>query len=118
MHREDLLVNDCGDWEAVEAVGKGLPELDVVSSFAFIVEAVDPIDRRAFVISSEDEEVFRVLDLVRQQQADGLQGLFASIHVVTEEEIVGFGGEPAVFEQSEKIVVLTMNVATNLDGCF
>ena len=41
MHGEDLLVDDGGNWEAVEAVGKGLPELDVVSSLALVVEAVD-----------------------------------------------------------------------------
>lgn len=100
MHSKDLLVNDGSNWQAVEAVRESLPELDVVSSFAFIVEAVDPVDGRAFVVSSKDEEIFRVLDLVRQKQADCLQGLFASIHVVAEEKVVGLGGEAAVFEQS------------------
>ena len=31
---EDLLINDCSDWEAVEAVCKGLPELDVEAALA------------------------------------------------------------------------------------
>lgn len=114
MHGEDLLVDDCCDRQAVEAVRKCLPELDVVSAFAFIVEAVDSVDGGTLVVSAKDEEVFGVLDLVREEQADGFQGLLASIHVITEEEVVRFGREAAILEQAEEIVVLTMNVATDL----
>ena len=66
MHREDLLVNDCGNGQAVEAIGEGFPELDVVSALALIIKSVDAVDRCTFVISSEDEEVLWVFDLVRQ----------------------------------------------------
>ena len=44
MHGEDLLVNDGGNGQAVEAVGEGLPQLDVVSSLALIVKTVDAVD--------------------------------------------------------------------------
>lgn len=44
MHGEDLLVNDGGNGQAVEAVGESLPQLDVVSSLALIVETVDAVD--------------------------------------------------------------------------
>lgn len=33
MHREYLFVNDGCDRQAVEAIGKSLPEFDVVSAF-------------------------------------------------------------------------------------
>jgi len=36
MHRENLLVNDGGDWQAVEAIGKRLPQLDVVPPLAWV----------------------------------------------------------------------------------
>lgn len=64
MHGEDLLVNNRGNGQAVEAVGEGLPQLDVVTSLALIVEAVDAVDGRALVVAAQDEEVLRVLDLV------------------------------------------------------
>lgn len=67
MHGEDLLVDDGGNWEAVEAVGKGLPELDVVSSLALVVEAVDTIDGSALVVAAENEEVLWVFDLVCEE---------------------------------------------------
>ena len=72
MHGEDLLVNNCRDWQAIEAIGKGLPQFDVVPSLALIVEAVDTVDGGTLVVSSENEEILRVFDLVGQQQADGL----------------------------------------------
>ena len=50
MHAENLLVDDGRDGEAIEAIDEGLPELDVVSPFAFVVEAVDAINGRTFVV--------------------------------------------------------------------
>lgn len=33
MHCEDLLVNYGSNWQAVETVGEGLPQFNVVSAF-------------------------------------------------------------------------------------
>ena len=66
MHGENLLVNDGGNGQAVEAVGKCLPQLDVVASLALIVETVNAVDGSALVVAAEDEEVLGVLDLVCQ----------------------------------------------------
>ena len=68
------------------------------------------------MVAAQDEEVFGVLDLVGQEQANGLEGLLASVHVVTEEEVVCLGGEAAILEQAQEIVVLAVNIATNLSN--
>jgi hypothetical protein len=115
VHGEDLLVNNGGNGKAVEAVGEGLPQLDVVSSLALIVETVDAVDRGTLVVTAEDEEVLGVLDLVGEEQADGLERLLATIDVVTEEEVVGLGRETTVLEQTEEIVVLAVDITTDLD---
>lgn len=115
MHGEDLLVNDGGDGQAVEAVGECLPQLDVVSSLALIVETVDAVDRGALVVTAEDEEVLGVLDLVGKKQADGFERLLAAVDVVTKEEVVGLRRETAVFEKTQKVVVLAVNVTANLE---
>jgi hypothetical protein len=52
VHCEDLLINDSCNGQAVEAVGEGLPELDIVSSLALIVESVDTVDGRAFMVAA------------------------------------------------------------------
>ena len=64
MHCEDLLVYDCSDWQAIEAVGESFPQLDIVSSLAFVVKAVDAVNRRALVITSQDKKIFRIFYLV------------------------------------------------------
>lgn len=114
MHGENLLVNDRSNWQAVEAIRKCLPQLDVVASLALVVEAVDAIDGSALVVAAEDEEIFRVLDLVCQQQTDGLEGLLASIYVVAEEEVVGLWWEAAILEKAQQVVVLSVDIAANL----
>jgi hypothetical protein len=66
------------------------------------------------VIAAEHEEVLWVFDLVREQQADGLERLLATIDVVAEKEVVGLGREPAVLEETEQIVVLAVDVTAYL----
>jgi hypothetical protein len=114
VHREDLLVDDGSNWQAIEAVGKRLPKLDIVSTLAFVVEAIDAVDGCALVVAAEHEEVLGILDLVCKQQANGLQRLLAAVDVVTEEEVVRFGWKSAVLEQTEKIVVLAMYITADL----
>lgn len=70
VHGEDLLVNDSSNGETVEAVGEGLPKLDVVSTLALVVETVDAVDGSTLMVAAQNEEVLRILDLVGQQQAD------------------------------------------------
>jgi len=72
MHREDLLINNGSDWQAVEAIRKSFPQLDVVSALTLVIKPINTVDRCAFVISSENEEVFRIFDLVCQKQTNGL----------------------------------------------
>jgi hypothetical protein len=115
VHGENLLVNDGSDGKAVEAVGKSLPQLNVIATLALVVESIDTVDGGALVVTSEDEEVFGVLDLVGEEQADGLEGLLTSVDIVTEEEVVGLGGEATVLEESEEIVVLSVDITADLD---
>jgi hypothetical protein len=64
VHCENLLIDDCCNGQAVEAVRESLPKLDVIPSFAFIVESIDAVDGSAFVVAAQDEEIFGVFDLV------------------------------------------------------
>jgi hypothetical protein len=114
VHGENLLVDDSGNGKAVEAVGEGLPQLDVVAALALIIETVDTVDRGTLMVASQDEEVLGVLDLVGEQEADGLKRLLASIYIVAEEEVVGLGREATVFKKPQQIIVLAVDVAANL----
>ena len=67
VHGEDLLIDDGGNGQAVEAVGESLPKLDVIPPFALIVEAIQTVDTRALMVATQNEKVLRILDLVGQQ---------------------------------------------------
>ena len=62
------------------------------------------------MVTSEEEEVLRVLNLVSQEEAHSLETLFASVNVIAQEEIVGIGWEASVLEEPQKIVVLSVNI--------
>jgi hypothetical protein len=66
------------------------------------------------VVAAQDEEVLGILDLVGEQQADGLERLLAAIYVVAEEEVVGLGREAAVLEEAEEVIILPVDIAANL----
>ena len=116
MHAEDLVVYRGSNGETVEALSENLPELYGVPSLALVVEAVNAVDGGAFVVASEEEEVLRVLHLVGEEEADGLQTLFAAVDVVTEEEVVGLGRVAAVLEETQQVVELAVDVSANVDG--
>ena len=101
MHAQDLLVDDCSDWQAVETICEGLPKLDVITAFALVIKAINSVDGSAFVVASEKEEILRVLDLVSQQQANRLQALFATVHIVSEEKVIRLRRETAILKQAE-----------------
>ena len=48
----------------------------------FVIEAINAIDRSAFVIAAEDEKVLGILHLVGEKQTDSFQRLFTSVNVV------------------------------------
>ena len=72
VHAEDFFINQSGNGKAVEDVTENAPESDTVAPFALVVEAVDTVDLGTLVITSKQEKVLRVLDLVAEQKADSL----------------------------------------------
>jgi len=115
VHTKDLFVHNGGHRQAVEAVGESLPELNVVTAFAFVVETIDTICACTLVISAEDEEVLGVLDLVREQETDHLERLFASVNIVPKEQVVGLRRESTVLEEAKQVIILTVDITTDLD---
>ena len=98
MHAENFLINNGSNGEAIKAVSESLPEFDIIATLALIVETIDSVDWRAFMISSKEEEIFGILNFVGKKKAHSFEWLFASINIVTQEEIVGIRGESSVLK--------------------
>ena len=75
-----------------------------------VVEPVDAVDARAFVVASQQEEVLGVFDFVREQQTDRLKRLLPTIDVVAEKQVVGVGRKAAIFKKTQQVVVLPVDV--------
>jgi hypothetical protein len=66
VNAEDLVIDDSRYWETIEALYELFPEFQGISSFAFIIESINSINGSALMITSEKEEVFRILDLISE----------------------------------------------------
>jgi hypothetical protein len=77
----------------------------------FIVEAIDTIDTGALMVASEHEKILWIFDLVSKHQTDGLNRLFSTIDVISQKEIISITWKTCIFEQFNKVGVLTVNVA-------
>jgi hypothetical protein len=66
------------------------------------------------MVPSQDEEIFRVFDLVRKEQTNRFEGLFTSVYVVAKKKIICFWREAPVFEEPEEVVILAVNVTFSI----
>lgn len=82
MAAEYFFVYDSGYGQTVEAVRERFPQFDVVSSFAFVVEAVYAVDGGTLVVAAQKKKVFWEFYFVGQKKAYGLERLFAAVDVV------------------------------------
>lgn len=84
MHADNLIINDCSTGQAVKSIAKLFPNFDTVATTTLIVKAIYTVYSRTFVVATENEEVFRVLDFISKEETNNFQGLFSTIYVVTE----------------------------------
>lgn len=71
MHAQDFLINNGSYGQTVETISESLPQLNIVSSLALVVETINSVNGGALVITSEQEKVLWVLDFIGEQQTDG-----------------------------------------------
>ena len=66
-----------------------------------------------FCSTGREEHYSGYLDLVGEQEADRLQALLASVHIVPQEEVVGIRREAAVLEEPQQVCVLSVDITWN-----
>jgi hypothetical protein len=89
MHTDNLIINNGCARQTIEGIAKLFPNFDTVAATAFVVKSVYAVDSGTFVVSTEDEEVFGVLDFVGEEEADYFDGLLSAVDVVSKEKVVG-----------------------------
>lgn len=100
MDTEDLVADDGSHWEAIKTLYEFFPKLERIPSFALVIESVNTVNGAAFVVASQEEEVFRVLDLVCQKEANDFEVLLTAINIITQEQVVRLWREIADLKNS------------------
>lgn len=77
---------------------------------SFRYSPINSIYTGALVVAAKQEEILRIFDFIGEQEADCLQRLLSTIHIITEEQVVRLWWEAAVFEQSQQIVILAVDI--------
>jgi len=80
------------------------------SLLTFIVKSIDAVDAGTLVVAAQHEEVLRIFDLVRQQQAYRFQRLFTAVNVVSEEQVITFRWKATVLKQPQQVVILSVDI--------
>jgi hypothetical protein len=67
------------------------------------------------MVAPEDVHLGWVLYLVREEEADRFDALSSPVNVISKEEVAGLGWQSPVFEQPEHIIILSMDISTDLE---
>jgi len=84
MHADNLIINDCSTRQAIKRIAKLFPNFDTVTTTTLIVKAIYTVYSRTFVVPTETEEVFWILDFISKEETNNFQGLFSTIYIISE----------------------------------
>jgi len=90
VQAENLIVDEGSKGEVVEEIGEILPHVSVaIFPEALVIKAIDLGDLAGLVVATEDGDALRISDLEGDEESHSLDGIVASVDVVTHEEVVG-----------------------------
>ena len=113
MKAENAGFDDGSKWEEVEKGGKILPNFGIsILSKALVIESVYLSDLLGLVITTQNGDSLRVSDLHGHEQRNGLDGIVASINVVTHEQVVVIWDLPTNLKELLEVMELPMDVTT------
>lgn len=85
MHTKNLFINKSSHRKHIKGSYKLFPHAYVEPSLTLLVKAINLGDVFALVISSQQKNTFRILDLVGKEETDALDAALSAIHIVAKE---------------------------------
>jgi hypothetical protein len=84
VQAEDLVLDESGERKVVEKVGEVFPDIGIaVFAQALVVKPIHLCDLTGLVVSSEDGDSLGVTDFEADEKRDGLDGVVATVDIVT-----------------------------------
>ena len=117
MHCKDLVINNRADRQIVKHISEHGPDSRItILLLALELEPINCSDLPCFVVSANQANAVWVPQLKQEEQRDGLDGVRATIDVVSEEQVVRVRHVAAHFEQFQHVIELAMDIADERDG--
>lgn len=114
MHAEDAIVDDSRKRKVIEDISAVSPYIQrAVLPQAFIIKSIDLGDLPALVVTPDQGHQIRIADFICEEQQECLDAVEAPIHKIAEEKVTHPRDITSVFEELQKIVELSMNIATD-----
>jgi len=107
---EDLVADDGSYWKAIKTLYEFFPKLERIPSFDLVIKSVNTVNGPTFVVASQKEEVFGILDLICHKEANDFEVLLSTIDVITQKQVVRLWWETADLKNSEQVDELAMDI--------
>lgn len=116
MHTENLAFDTGTEDQVIHDVAAVLPGVDVtVLLHRLVVESVLHRNLSRLVVATQNRDVTWVLHLQAHQVLECFHRVVAAIDVVAHKDVGGLRDLSATVKEFEKVVELSMDVATNRD---
>lgn len=83
MHTKYSIADQCSQWQIWKNSRNHFPKFNTISSFTLFVKTINSIDFRTLMISSQQKEILRKLDLITENQHQCFDLLLPSIYIVS-----------------------------------
>jgi hypothetical protein len=114
VQAEYTVRDDRGHWQIVKRVREILPHVGVsVLPKTLIVESIHLRNLPTFVISSKNSNTMTEPNFQGHKQSYGLEGIVATIHVITHKKVVSLWTSSSNTKKLRQIVELSMDITTN-----
>ena len=118
MTAKNLFVYNCCYRETIKTISENFPQFNGIFFFTLIIKTINSIDSRTFVVTPQQKKVFWVSDFISQKKSNCFNALSASIDIISKKKIIRVWWISAILEQSQQIVVLSMDISAYLQARF
>jgi len=116
---ENLVVDESSQGQVVKEVGEVFPHVGIaILAQTLVVKTIHLCDLTRLMIATEDGDALGVSNLESDQESDSLNGVVATVNVVTHKEIVCVWIRSPDLEEFHQVVELTVNIAAHSNGAF
>ena len=115
MHTKNLVIDYSRNGQKVEQLSELLPKFDRIDAFTGVIETIRPVDRFAFMVSAQKEEILGVLYLKSQEKTYCGNAEMSAIYIVSQKQVVCLRWIPSKIKMVQQVIELSVDVSQDID---